>query len=108
MPFLDTANRERRPIAPGIDMRTFWGEQMLLSKADLEPGAILPVHNHPHEQGGVILSGQLTLTIDGETQVLSAGDMYLVPGGVEHNGVAGLEGCVAVDIFSPVREEYKY
>lgn len=108
MPFLDTEHRERRPIVPGIEMRTFWGEQMLLSKADLEPGAILPPHSHPHEQGGVILSGKLTLTIDGVTQVLHAGDIYLVPGGVMHNGVAGPEGCVAVDIFSPVREEYKY
>ena len=108
MPFFDTLNRERRPIVPGIDMRTFWGEEMLLSRADLEPGAVLPVHSHPHEQGGVILAGELTLTIAGETRVLQPGDMYLVPGGVEHNGVAGAEGCVVVDIFSPIREEYKY
>lgn len=108
MPFFDLANRERRPIVPGIEMRTFWGEQMLLSRADLEAGAVLPAHSHPHEQGGVILSGELTLTIAGETRLLGPGDMYLIPGGVEHSGVAGPDGCVAIDIFSPVREEYRY
>jgi quercetin dioxygenase-like cupin family protein len=108
MPFFDLDDRARKSVVPGIDIRTFWGDQMLLSVADLEPGAVLPVHSHPHEQGGAILSGELTLTIDGETRTLHAGDAYLVPGGVEHGGVAGPEGCVALDIFSPVREEYKY
>jgi len=108
MPFFDLENRTRKSVVPGIDIRTFWGDEMLLSVADLEPGAVLPPHSHPHEQGGVILSGELTLTIGDETRVLHVGDMYIAPGGVEHSGVAGLEGCVALDIFSPVREEYKY
>jgi len=108
MPFFDLDARARKAVVPGIDIRTFWGEEMLLSVADLEPNAVLPVHSHPQEQGGVILSGELMLTIDGETRVLHAGDMYIAPGGVEHSGVAGPEGCVALDIFSPVREEYKY
>lgn len=108
MPFFDLDNRTRKSVVPGIDIRTFWGDEMLLSVADLDPGAILPAHSHPHEQGGAILSGELTLTIDGETRTLGPGDVYLVPGGVEHSGVAGPDGCVALDIFSPVREEYKY
>lgn len=108
MPFFDLDNRTRKSVVPGIDIRTFWGDEMLLSVADLDPGAILPAHSHPHEQGGAILSGELTLTIDGETHTLGPGDVYLVPGGVEHSGVAGPDGCVALDIFSPVREEYKY
>ncbi|MCB0047449.1 MAG: cupin domain-containing protein [Caldilineaceae bacterium] len=108
MPFFDIASRESRPITPEISMRTFWGEQMLLSYAVLEPNAVLPLHSHPHEQAGVILSGELTLTLGDETRTLKSGDIYLAPGGLEHEGLAGPEGCVALDIFSPVREEYAY
>ena len=66
-------------------------------------------HSHPHEQAGVILAGSLTLTIDGDVKVLGLGDIYIAEGGVEHSGVAiGSEGCRALDIFSPVREDYQF
>jgi quercetin dioxygenase-like cupin family protein len=108
MPYFDVANRARKAIQDDIDICTFWGEEMLLSRAELGPNAILARHSHPHEQCGVILSGALTLTLDGETRLLQPGDMYLVPGDVEHGGTAGPEGCVALDVFAPVREEYQY
>ena len=108
MPFLNVAKRARKAVQPDIDICTFWGKEMLISRAELGPNAVMALHSHPHEQSGVILSGELTLTLDGETRRLGPGDMYLVPGGVEHGGTAGPQGCVAIDVFSPVREEYKY
>jgi len=39
---------------------------------------------------------------------LHAGDMYLIPGNVPHSAVAGPEGFVAAEVFSPVREDLKY
>ena len=108
MPHITLEDRVLTNLVPGIDLRTFWGENMMLSVADLEPGAVLPPHSHPHEQGGVILEGELMLTIGGDTKVLQPGDIYIAEGGVEHSGQAGPEGCRALDIFSPVREEYKF
>ena len=108
MPHITLEDRTATNLLPGIDLRTFWGENMMLSVADLEPGALLPPHRHPHEQGGVILEGELTLTIDGDIRVLRPGDIYIVEGGVEHSAQAGSDGCRALDIFSPVRDEYKF
>jgi quercetin dioxygenase-like cupin family protein len=106
--FCDAAGREKKVLAPGIVARTFWGEKMLMSLVDIEPGAALPLHSHPHEQHGTIMAGVLHMTIDGETRALTAGDIYVIPGGIVHGAEAGPEGAQVLDIFAPVREEYKY
>jgi quercetin dioxygenase-like cupin family protein len=49
----------------------------------------------------------MELTIAGETRILSANEMYLVPGGVPHSAKGGRNGAVALDAFSPPREEYR-
>ena len=108
MYFCDAQNREAKEVVPGIRLKTFWGEKMLLSLVELDPGANLPAHSHPHEQSGTVISGVLRLTIDGETRDLHAGDAYIIPGGVEHSAVAGSTLTKVVDIFSPVREEYQF
>ena len=108
MYFCDTENREAQEVVPGIRLQTFWGEKMLLSVVELDAGAMLPNHSHPHEQSGTVISGTLTLTIAGETRDLTAGDAYIILGGVEHSAVAGPTLTKVVDIFSPVREAYKF
>jgi quercetin dioxygenase-like cupin family protein len=108
MVFPDLNNRAIKDLLPGIHARTFWGDQMLMAVVDLDPLAIVPPHRHPHEQCGVILQGDLEFNIAGEVRMLHAGDLYLIPGGIEHSVIAGAESARVLDIFSPVREEYKY
>ena len=108
MPFYNTDNRVPKEIIPGVTIQTFWGDNTLLSVVKIEPMVEVPLHTHPHEQSGIILKGSLEMGIDGNVQVLRPGDMYIIPGEVEHYA-RGLEvGASVLDIFSPVREEYKY
>jgi quercetin dioxygenase-like cupin family protein len=106
--FCDLENRKTKEIAPGIRIRTFWGDQMLLSIADLDANAMLPTHSHPHEQAGTVISGELELTIGGETRLLKPGEPFVIPGGVEHSGRTGDAPARVLDVFSPVRQEYQY
>jgi quercetin dioxygenase-like cupin family protein len=106
--YCDVENREAKEIVPGVRIRTFWAKEMLLSMVDIDAHAVVPMHNHPHEQAGTIISGRLQMTIDGEARWLEPGDSYIIPGGVDHKAVAGDEPARALDIFSPVREEYQY
>lgn len=108
MYFLDYLARQSKELVPGGRTKTFWGEQMLVSRVDFDPGVVVPEHKHPHEQFGVVLTGELTLTIAGEPLLLRAGDMFLIPGNVPHSAVAGPEGFTAAEVFSPVREDLKY
>ncbi|MEN8172825.1 MAG: cupin domain-containing protein [Chloroflexota bacterium] len=108
MHFHNPSDRETKELAPGILARTFWGEKMLMAVVDLDPHTHLPNHSHPHEQVGIILSGKLEFTIAGQTRVLVPGDVYTIPGNVEHEAKTFEEPTKVMDVFSPVREEYQY
>lgn len=67
----------------------------------------MPLHSHPHEQLGLILSGSMTMVVDGEAHECGLMDAYVLPGGVEHGGTAGPQGATVLDVFVPVREDYR-
>lgn len=93
--------------ARGIAMRGAFGAGTMLNLVTLEPDAILPHHSHPHEQIGFVLSGIEILEIDGTEYRLAPNSVYVIPGGVEHSGRGGPEGCVVIDVFNPVRDDYR-
>ena len=106
--FCDLEYREAKEVIPGVRIRTFWGDEMLLSIADLDAEVAMPIHSHPHEQAGTVISGELELTIGGETRLLKPGDCFIVPSGVEHGANTGDTPVRVLDVFSPVREDYQY
>jgi len=108
MYFIEPDQREYKELLAGVYARTFWGENMLLAQVDLDANAVIPLHNHIHEQFGIVLDGELHFCIAGETKTLTAGHMYIIPSGIEHSVVVGSQPARVVDIFSPVREEYKF
>lgn len=108
MYFLDPSARETRELAPGARIRTFSGDNMTLSLVELDPHTLVSTHTHPHEQGGIVIDGELEMNIGGGSKILKPGDMYIVPGEVEHWVKTENSSARVLDIFSPVREEFKY
>ena len=53
-----------------------------------------------------MLEGTIELVVDGTSHVLSAGDVLVIEGGQVHGGTA-CTACKILDVFSPVREEYR-
>jgi quercetin dioxygenase-like cupin family protein len=87
-------------------MRTPYGEHLMLSYLEMDDGAEVPLHSHPHEQGGILLSGRMQLTIGDETRICEAGSMFIIPPNVKHRAVAVGGPARVLDCFSPVREDY--
>ena len=106
--FCDLENREAKEVIPGVRIRTFWGEKMLLSVADLDANTFMPFHSHAHEQATVVISGELELTVGGVARWIKPGDVSIIPGGVEHAARTGDTPARVLDVFSPVREDYQY
>ena len=93
-------------VLDGIQLKTLvHGEKTLTTEFQLKKGCMLPDHTHPHEQTGYLVSGQMQLRIGTDTFAVSPGDSWCIPGDVSH-GADILEDSVAVEVFSPVREEY--
>jgi quercetin dioxygenase-like cupin family protein len=97
----------RHTIFPGVHITTCPADKMMLSLVDLESGSVVEEHSHPHEQVGMLLQGRATFFIGDEQKTLEAGDMYRIPGNVRHRVVVLEQGARALDIFCPVREEYR-
>ena len=94
------------PIIKGTTRKTLvFGERTLMTEFVMAGGNILPAHAHPHEQVGYLVKGRIRFTIGAEEYDVEAGDSWCVPGDVEHC-VEVIEDAVAIEVFSPVREEF--
>jgi quercetin dioxygenase-like cupin family protein len=104
--FVDSRQCPRRTLFPGVEIRTAAAQHMMLSLVELQPGAVVEAHSHPHEQVGMVLEGRAHFFIGEDDKVLGPEEMYLIPGGVTHRVVALDEGAKAIDVFHPIREDY--
>ncbi len=93
-------------VAPGVTRTTLAvGSRTMLVRFELEPGADIPLHAHPHEQTGHLVSGDAELVgVDGSWPV-RPGDSWSIPGDAPH-GARSVGGAVIVEVFSPVRDDY--
>ena len=79
----------------------------MMSVVDIAPHAVVEEHQHPHEQVGMLLEGRAIFFIGGEQKTLEPGDLYRIPGNVRHKVIALDQPVRAIDIFCPVREDYR-
>ncbi len=95
-----------KQVLEGIELKTLvYGDKTLFTEFLLKKGRQLPGHAHPHEQTGYLVSGRIRLTIGEETFEVEPGDSWCVPGNMEHRAEI-LADSVAIEVFSPVREDY--
>lgn len=106
MYFVEEENMSTKSIAPGVSIAVAGGERAQMSFVTLTPGSQVPLHDHPHEQMGVVLEGEFVMVIGEESRTIKTGDKYVIPGGVRHGVTEVMVDSVALDIFSPPREDY--
>jgi quercetin dioxygenase-like cupin family protein len=97
----------RHTIFPGVTIQTAAAEKMMLSLVELEPHAVVEEHSHPHEQVGLLLQGRALFFIGDEQKEVGPGDFWRIPGGVRHKVIALDQPVRALDVFCPVREDYR-
>ena len=90
----------------GVELKTLvHGDKTSMHEFRMAKGSSLPLHSHPHEQTGYLVSGKITLAIDSHAHEINPGDSWNIAGEVEHS-VEVHEDSLAVEVFSPVREDY--
>lgn len=99
-------NTNYATILEGIQIKTLcYGESTLMTEFLLQKDAVLPEHSHPYEQTGYLVKGKLRMYIGGNSKELVAGDSWNIARDVLHKAEV-LEDSVAIEVFSPVREDY--
>lgn len=97
---------QAKQIVPGIAGRYLHGDGQTIGYVEIEKGSILPEHQHVHEQITFIIKGSLEMTIGGVVYNLTEGFAHVIPGNTPHSAIAH-EDCIAIDVFNPVREDYR-
>ena len=94
-------------IWDGVLGRSVHGERITLGVIELDPDSLVPEHSHENEQLGLVLSGSLSFRVGGETRELGPGGTWRITADTPHEVRAGPEGAVVIDVFSPIREDWK-
>ena len=99
-------NIEKHNLGGGIIMQVLGvSNNMNVLHWDMEDQSEVKNHSHSQEQFGLIIKGQLDLTILGETDSLKSGDAYFIPADAEHSFIA-IGKTEAIDVFSPIKKTY--
>jgi quercetin dioxygenase-like cupin family protein len=96
------------PEVAGTDKLTrkvITGERVMAAEIRLKKGSVVPLHSHEAEQLSYIRSGALKFVIEGQTHLVKAGDILVIPPWVKHEAVA-LEDTDDLDVFSPIRWDW--
>jgi quercetin dioxygenase-like cupin family protein len=92
-------------VTDKIERRILAGRQGMIVWWKMKTGAHAAAHQHPHEQIVWMLKGKMDFRIGNEKRSMVAGDVAVIPGNTEHEGIFPEEPEV-VDIFAPPREDF--
>jgi len=95
-----------KDVIPGFHGRFIHTEHSTLGFWEIDKGSTLPAHSHLHEQITEVREGKFELTIGSQTNIYVPGMIAIIPPHAVHSGRA-LTDCKLLDIFLPVREDYK-
>jgi quercetin dioxygenase-like cupin family protein len=94
-----------RDLGGGIFMKKLGcGVNMNALHWDMEDGSEIPMHSHPYEQFGYVISGGFIITIDDFVTEIKAGDAYYIPPNAMHTFRA-VGKTEAIDAFSPIKTD---
>ncbi|MCK5058814.1 MAG: cupin domain-containing protein [Candidatus Aminicenantes bacterium] len=106
MSFLKLKDFEEKEPVPGYKVRFIHSDNMTFAYWNIDAGASLPEHSHPHEQVANVIEGKFEFNLAGDKRVIEPGDVVTIPSNVKHSGKA-VTDCRLIDVFYPVREDYK-
>jgi quercetin dioxygenase-like cupin family protein len=95
-----------KEVAPGFFSKLIHTETNTINFIDVKAGSSIQRHRHIHQQCSFAIEGKFELVVDDIPQVLEPGIFAVIPSNVWHSGTA-ITDCRLVDIFSPVREDYR-
>lgn len=90
---------------PSTRRRYVTADRVTVARFELKGGGVVPRHSHENEQVTCVISGALRFKFDGRAVLAQGGDVVQIPSWAEHE-VEILEDTVAIDVFSPVRQDW--
>ena len=103
---IEFSKMNKQEVRPGMVTRMVHGSAMSFICTELSKGSVIEEHSHEHEQIVNVVKGKTEVVISGSTYFMNPGDITLIEPNVLHRAKA-LEDSFIIDVFSPVREDYR-
>ena len=84
MAFWNLSSIESAEFRPGILSKAEIGSDLIMACMEIGPGKEDTGHEHPFDQGGVILKGQIEMFVGEERKTLRSNEAYFIPAGMRH------------------------
>lgn len=107
--FVTLKNAKTEEGPDGVFRTTLsYGDEAMLCHFEARKGAKIPLHNHPAVQSGFCIKGKVRFQRgeDGDHFIAEPGTSYFF-GPNEHHAADFIEDSEFVEVFSPMRPEYK-
>lgn len=93
-------------LMKGARSRLIAGERLMVSFIEMEPNMEFPLHRHESEQIMIVMEGSMLQTLGDKKVKVCKGDVLVIESNELHGGQVSEEGCKAIDIFAPPRQDY--
>ena len=84
MAFWNLGNLQLEQFRPGIMSKAEIGDTLIMVYMQIDPGKEDTGHEHPFDQCGIVLEGQIEMFAGQERQLLNAKECYFIPSGKRH------------------------
>ena len=106
MKAIKTDDINTKEIVTGFTGKYYHADNLSIGWLDAKAGHTVPMHSHIHEQISYVQEGEMLFTIEDEEFILKTGMVITVASNLKH-GATAITDCKLIDVFNPVREDYK-
>lgn len=85
MGFWDIKTLKLDEFRPGIWSKIESGKNLTMAVMEIAPGKEGAAHEHPFDQCGFVVEGEIEMSIGEEKKLLKPMETYFIPAGITHN-----------------------
>jgi quercetin dioxygenase-like cupin family protein len=85
MGFWDLKTIKLDEFRPGILSKVESGKNLTMAFMEIAPNKEGTAHDHPFDQCGIVIEGEIEMSVGEDKKLLRATETYFIPAGVKHN-----------------------
>lgn len=98
MSFWDLKILKLDEFRPGIRSKLESGKNLTMAVMEIAPNKEGSAHDHPFDQCGVVIEGEIEMSVGQEKKLLRSMETYFIPAGVKHNWKTTASSAKILDI----------
>jgi quercetin dioxygenase-like cupin family protein len=99
MGFWDLKTLRLEEFRPGIFSKVEAGSNLMMAIMEISPNKEGVEHQHPSDQCGMVVEGEIEMSIGDEKRLLKPMETYFIPAGISHKWKTAQSSAKILDIF---------